>query len=510
MSAAPSLAALPGPRASLARETLAWLDALWDGDRGLLWAPPGAALGDAHVPRESAWYAYGLLLRGGPGDAARAVRSLDALLALQYDEPGAPWHGTFARTAETPRPPEDAVVWVHYDPNWRQFLGTALLALLGDFEGRLPRPLVSRIDRALRLAVEGETPDRVPAAYSNIALMKAWLEVEAGRRLREPRFVAAGEGLADRVARGWSETRAFAEYNSPTYYGVDLYALALWRDRSASAVLRERGREIEAGLWRDLARWYHAGLRNLCAPYTRAYGMDMGRYVAALSLHVWAAFGRAAAPLPALTRDVEHGHDLGLGPLVAALGAEVPEDARDAFLRFPGEHAVRQPIDPAGGRVATGWLGADRMLGAERNGDVRLTGWSQYVAAALHWRRPDGGVGWLTVRAPGPSQARAAAHRLEIPWPAGARGELRVAVHAPGVRPDGFGADRWALPGLELRADCDLPSPDVEVGAEGATLTYRRLDSARAARLVLGLRGSRSPAAAPSRAPSWPRPRLRS
>ena len=30
-----------------------------------------------------------------------------------------------------------------------------------------------------------------------------------------------------------------------------------------------------AELWRDIARFYHPAMRNLCGPFDRAYGLDL-------------------------------------------------------------------------------------------------------------------------------------------------------------------------------------------------------------------------------------------
>ena len=65
---------------------------------------------------------------------------IEALLALQYDQTGAVWHGTFARFAEWPEPTAEAVEWDDYDPNWRQFLGTTWLVILREFETRCRAP----------------------------------------------------------------------------------------------------------------------------------------------------------------------------------------------------------------------------------------------------------------------------------------------------------------------------------------------------------------------------------
>jgi hypothetical protein len=473
---------LSAAEADLTTSTLAWCDRWWDGERALPWAPDGHEAVSSprllHLVPGSAWYAFGLLLRDGPGDRDRARQVLHALCDLQYDRPGTDWHGTFAIFAESPTPPLDGPrMWDDYDPNWRQFLGTTFLAVLAAFESRLEPALVGRLDRALRLAVESEPPHRVPPSYSNIALMKAALEVGAGTRFGEDAWVQRGERLAVAVVEGYDRHGAFEEYNSPTYYGVDLFALAHWRALSPSALLRDEGQRLEAALWRDTARWWHAGLGNLCGPYTRTYGMDLHAYVGKLVLWSWAALGRPAAPLPRFDAPFDgtargtagdravHGHDLFAGAITAALGAELPSDATASFLTAPTtEHTVEQvisrPTRPGTSvpeRIATGWLAPELMFGAERC-DADLSWWDQYVAATAHWRAPDGGIGWLTVRMPGPSSAQVEPGTLEVPRLATGTEPAIVTVAAPGLDVDGLDrheltAGRWTLPGLDLRVD---------------------------------------------------------
>ncbi|MEJ7585649.1 MAG: hypothetical protein WKF43_16560, partial [Acidimicrobiales bacterium] len=333
--------------------------------------PPDPVAGEVpapglHLLPQTAWYAAGLLHRAGPGDHERALAALGAVLDHQYEAPGEVWHGTFTLVHESAQPRPGARMWVDYDPNWRQFIGSTLLLILRCFGATLDAALVARIDRALRLAVEGEPPGRITDSYSNISLMHAYVEVEAGHRLEEPGWVAAGEDRARRVAVLYDRFGAFEEYNSPTYYGIDLLALGLWRGHSSSTVLTDVGARLEAALWCDAVRWYHADLGNVAGPFTRSYGMDMGRYVAAWSLWLWAAVGRERAPLPALDRPLEHGMDLTLGPLVALIGAAVPPGARAHLEVFSGERMVTQRLSAPekGDRVAAAWRGPDSMLGA--------------------------------------------------------------------------------------------------------------------------------------------------
>ena len=388
------------------RVTTGWMDQAWDDEVGLLWNPPGSFEGElephvVHLVRETAWYAIGLLRRDGPGDRARAGAALSAVIERQYDEPRQPWHGTFVRFPEWPAPAEGATEWIDYDPNWRQFVGTALAVAVSDFE--LPAPLRTRARAAIDLAVAAEPPDRVPPTYSNIALLRSWLEAWSGRRQ---------EGYAAAVVDAFHRHGCFTEYGSPTYYGIDLLALGLWQRSDADADLRRDGARLEAALWTDVARWWHAGLGNLCGPYSRAYGMDLRSYVGGLALALWCA--GLPAPMPPLDADlVPHGHDVCMAPMLEHVGVRVPEAVRPAFDRFTGARAVRQVIEGSPRREASGWLEDALMIGGE-DGDTGLQARGQFHPATVHWRQPDGTVGWLRVEHHGPTRARTGERRLVV------------------------------------------------------------------------------------------------
>ncbi|CAN5785320.1 hypothetical protein BH24ACT3_BH24ACT3_12350 [soil metagenome] len=461
-------------RADLARRTLAWCDRWWDDDIGLWWNPPEPgqlAQPTVHLLPHSVWYGLGLLLRDRTGDTERAVRLLTTVCDHQYDEPGQVWHGTFTLVHEAPHPQPGARMWTDYDPNWRQFIATAFLLGEATFCDRLPAPLVARMDAAVTLAVEGEPPDRVPANYANIALKKAWLEVEVGHRDGDAALVARGEDLAREVVAGYDTHGALEEYNSPTYYGIDLYALALWRSHSSSPLLRDEGARLEAALWRDLARWYHPGLRNVAGPYTRSYGMDLRTYLATVGLWVWAALGADRAPVPDLDGPFGHAMDVAFGPVVALLGPRIPADVSDRFARFRGEHVVEQRI--AGDRVATGWLADRVMIGAETSG-IDWSWWDQFHQATIHWAQPDGTVGWLRIRPPAAAEAVAEPGRLRLAWDATTdTGPATVTVHATGADPKACAGTTWRLPGyvIDLATDGSPPEvTDTPNGTDGPTV----------------------------------------
>jgi hypothetical protein len=464
----------------LAGRSMAWMDRCWDDEAGLF-RTPGDAIYEAgklgvpgHLVRETGWYALGLMLRDGPGDQARALRAIDAQLSFQYDAPGAVYHGTWRRSPFEPPPPDEPVIWRHYDPNWREFIGTTLALLLIEYEARLPAELVARIDTALRRAILGTIERDVPAHYTNIALMSAFLLQFGAERFGEPAWRQRAERLATEIRERFEENNTFDEHNSPTYYGVDLYALALWRSYATAPLLREAGAAIEAAFWREIAQFYHADMRNLAGPYDRSYGMDMRRYVACLGLWIWLATGYERAPVPDLDQPLAQAWDFGNGPLYALLGAQVPADALPHLLAFQGERQLLRPIAAAPRRVATTWVGARVMLGGEDSSSSFRVGDAQYHPATVHWLTPAGALGWIRTRSPFAVDAWAERDQLRIISSAHGGGDLAFVfqIAAPDVALEQLRPERWELPGLTVHVATNAHGPTVTRNGELLELRY--------------------------------------
>jgi hypothetical protein len=280
--------------------------------------------------------------------------------------------------------------------------------------------------------------------------------------------VADGEAFAGRVVERFGRHDAFDEYGSPTYYGIDLFALALWRELPPTERFAEWADQVETAMWRDIADWYHPGLGNLCGPYTRSYGMDMQRYAALLGMWMWPTLG-ADAPFPPFDAGFDHAHDLAMAPMAALLDTRIPDDVLPSLRAFNGEHLVHKVISEDPRRTLTGWLAPAVMIGAEDN-DSDRSGYGQNHPATIHWRRPDGGVGTIRAVHRGPLRATA------MP------GELHVrAVDHPyqGPKPTSFLIDvggaaadlepsTWALPGLTV--EVDGPTEGVEI--HGTEITW--------------------------------------
>lgn len=438
---------MPDARTSRHDTIARWADDLFDPAEALVWNPPGSledegvAARTLHQVPQSAWYLLALLERGD-ADTARSVA--EALLALQYRTPGTPWDGTFARFLEWPEPGDGAVEWDDYDPNWRQFVGISFALALRHHRRLLDDDLARRLEDSIALAVAGETASsRLAWHYTNIALQHAWLLVEAGE-------VEAGETLAEKIWSRWRDHGSFPEYNSPTYDGVDAWALALWRGHSRSDRLRSWGAELEAGLWSTVAERFHAGLANVAGPFTRAYGLDCRRYVAKIGV-VMDVADVDAPPLPTALTQAAHSHDLLSLPALRLAPSTVPDDARAHLDAFQGTRSVHDTITSwPTRRESSAWLGDDLMIGAE-DGDSNWSGWYQFVAGTVHWRRGDGSIGVLRYVPDGPPTGRAEPGVLRVGGPG------RLEAHAP--EPDGVGHTTKAEDG----------HPGVTVVPEGTT-----------------------------------------
>jgi len=457
----------------LAEQSLTWSELRWDPEAALLGAKRGTPGQHRLGTRNSVWTAVGFLLRNQEGDTEKAVRTLEALLKRQLDEPGMPYHGTFYRYIGEPHPPGmDAVMWKDYDPNWRQFIGLGFATILEEYEHRLTDDLIKGIEQSLELAVVGEHPDRCPPSYTNIALMKAAMNVWVGKRLGNADMVSYGEAFGKDVTDLFRQTDAYAEYNSPTYYGTNFYALGFWRRYLKDSTLHEMGAYMEAELWRDTARYYHADLKNLAGPYSRSYGMDMTRYTALVSLPFWMAFGKTLTPFPG--EDTQPGGRFGIdsefayGPCLAIYDSNAPADVLESISTFSGPRQIEKTITTDPKRVATAWLDSTYMLGAEHTGDYVARSY-QHHAITAHWQCPNGEIGYLRLKHIGPTHARAEKGTISLSAPVSPNVETKdgdstvfiFEVYAPGLTTEAFKPDAWSLAGMTVSVATNLPTPDI-------------------------------------------------
>lgn len=462
-----------------------WGDRSYDAEAKLCRMPPSPQYAAAHLPphlaeRESAWYAVGLLLRDGPGDRDRAAQILDTVLKAQYREPGKPWDGTFRRTPTEPEPGTDAQMWRAYDPNWRVFIGTTFAVILNEYPDRVSKDLQSRMIDAIDYAVAGEMKQgRLLPTYTNISLMYGFLWNFAAVRGGKPEWTAQAEQWQTTTYDDYKQHDAFFEYNSPTYSGVDIYGLALWRDYGFTPLMRQRGEEMEAGLWRATADLYNANLRNISGPYDRAYGMDMQSYVSVMGLWLRTVLDAGHAPLTAFDNPpVDHVPDLWIVPLIVVLDTRIPPDAMAKFESFPGPHQVNRPIE--GKRVATAWIGKDVIYGGEITGHTReVDARSQFHPVTVQWQATNGKIGWIQLTRCPMIDATADQRGISI----SANGDVSFRIDAPDAAANHVVKEHWTLSGLTVHVDSDAKNftaeqngPFVEVKYSGITRMTLRME----------------------------------
>jgi hypothetical protein len=427
----------------------------------------GPRLG-GYMVRESSWYALGLLLRDAAGDRQRAADILDAVLKQQYLTPGTKWYGTYRRTPEEPDPATNPVMWRGYDPNWRVFIGTTFQMILIEYPDRISPELSKRLYEAIDHAIDGEIKEgRLLPSYSNIALMYGALWD----------FVAAHDRNADwqKQSTEWTESvyslfkkyDAFFEYNSPTYYGVDLYGLALWRDYGSTKRIQTIGAEMESTLWKDIASFYNPLLRNVSGPYDRSYGMDMESYVSIVGVWMRTVLDAQNAPLPKITASTDHVADVWFAPHLSILGTRIPAEALQQMKEFQGDHLLHNQI--AEQRVATAWIGRDVIFGGEITGKTKDAGTTtQFHPATIQWRTPSGEIGWVRLMESPMIDVTADKQGLTI----STTGTIRLRIHAKDLVQTKISATNWELPGLSVAVTSDNKNFSVQKTEDAIDLTY--------------------------------------
>ncbi|MCI3922186.1 hypothetical protein MO973_18315 [Paenibacillus sp. TRM 82003] len=496
-----------------------------------------------HSTRESAHYALGLLVRGNPGDLERACDVLGRVIEMQLDAPDEIYHGTFRTSPEAAPPPaghmawktfgpgfaysiddtmdrvfesfleriaasneltvrfdaHDAAlarryfreashdvlppVWESYDPNWREFIACTFAVIVAHFEASLPAALVRRMDDAARKAVEGSLERRRSQSIpmnTNIELMHFFIAHYYGFRFGNDEWIEHADREAQLLLEAYREFDSFAEFNSSTYYGVDVTVLGLWRVYGRSASFQHIGRSLERGLWRNIAMFYNPNLENLSGPFARAYEMDM-RAHSSIGVFVYLALGQGYEHLAGVNCETSH------DPMIALVGVDVPEEVLSCLREHQGDRLAEKRFrelcerDPIGANTnlctATAWIERNRMLGA-MSGSRNTNG--QMHPATMHWQTDEGcrytmrllrrakGASWNTHLRGVAFEAAAAQDRLdiEVAFDTAEEIELFFEFEGEGITSEMLGDERWRLPGVTIDVEAEAPAPDVRRSGE--------------------------------------------
>ncbi|MBI1878737.1 MAG: hypothetical protein HYR94_11030 [Chloroflexi bacterium] len=335
----------------------------------------------------------------------------------------------------------------------------------------------------MRKAALGTLRRDLSPEYTNIALMRIFLLDFAGSRFDVSEWCNQAEQLAKEVYRLFATHRTFSEFNSPTYYGVDLYALGLWRRYASSAYLRELGNLMEVALWREIGQFYHAGLKNLCGPFDRSYSMDMNQYISVVGLWIAQVVEPPFVPLPDISQPFAQSHDFCFTPLIAIVGLPAVAATLAQLTRFTGERQLECTIATTPHRAATAWLGAGLMLG----GAIYQTAHAPdlFCPATVHWQLPDTTIGTIRLHRMAPIWAVAKQRHLSITCAPAT--EAVFSIEAAGATPAMIQPDLWALPGLTLHIETNGPIKEIVNNGSSLKVGYLAPEDSISNRLIFSL-----------------------
>ncbi len=410
--------------------------------------------------------AEGLLYRNHSGDAARAANILEWVLSYQNQDESSEEYGIFKTS------PSDQD-W--HDPNWREFVGCDLINIHAHAQLRnlLPSSLVSKIDSALFMAAQGARQRDVSPYYSNISIMSALLMEYVGVRQHHEELRVAGLKKAKDVYVLYKESgHAFSEFNSPTYYGVNMVALATMRKLGHADTMKQMGAAMEKGLWQTTGDFYHSEMKNMVGPFFRSYGMDMRRYNAIIGLWVGLAFNDPdLAPWPGKSGG-KYGEVSNVVPALV-LGVQPPQEGLAKFRNTPEarfmEYSIPNHYEGWDVKEVTAMMDKSWMMGGVRG---HRRPWTQIFLGTIYWQQPGSqNPGWLLVPGPTSADVVVTEHAMEI-HRGGAEDSLTMLIYSHDLRKESFRKNRWELPGINLKVESKLGAPKVTIIGPQSMETY--------------------------------------
>lgn len=276
---------------------------------------------------------------------SRAEMYMTRLFAAQDSNEGSPTYGNFRwRTADAGVTDRNAVEFVS------QALGPVALQSSEEFSPSFKQQL----DSVATAAIAGIRRHNVPVTYTNVYLMKCVNLLLLGRYRHDPDAVATGRRLLD-AWRQYTQANGIAEFDSPTYYAVDLNTLVEGARYAASPEDRAALHSVLDYFWNDIAANYLPSAHKLTGPYSRDYDFvsgygDLNNWVAEAG---WLG-SSYAAPLKNL-------QDVFILDNSRPGGYHVP--AQTTRTAFSGERNVISTWDPVPTHVRWNWLNTSISVG---------------------------------------------------------------------------------------------------------------------------------------------------
>ncbi|WQF79252.1 hypothetical protein CDEST_04266 [Colletotrichum destructivum] len=411
VTASSYVASMPVHAQGLLNESMAWMDQYYDRSAGYLY-DFGASSALRHETRSSIWYALGLLARNEGDDAAQAERIITNTIGAQFKAEPEQWYGDYQMYPEEPyvgSPHYPGKIYNSWDPNWRGFVGTTLVMALEEFPHLLSNDTQDLILESLHNTTKGDEyrvggvdDDNLYPAYSNPAIMRAFVSGYTGRRLADANMTQSGEKYAQEIIDLFDRANTLSEFNSGTYTGVSLFGLILWcKYLPEDSVMTAKGPQMLADTWSAVAQLWHPGMKNMAGPWDRAYGYDMNRYVSLMALWFWTLLGKENSSLISAPQVMSHAADYAWAPLFAVLAefheSLLPEGLVANLTTFSGERSFTAstfypPYDLVPRNISS-WLSDNLTIGAESFKENVIGGPSlnqqSFNPAVIQWNTGD-------------------------------------------------------------------------------------------------------------------------
>ena len=397
--------------------------------------------------------AEALLFRNKAGDKENAAEILTWILKNQHRDENTKIYGIWKTNIDDDK----------FDQNWREFIGCDLIIIRQKYSHLLPEDIQKEIEVGLVHAARGALKRNVGADYTNISIMSAFLMDYVGTEFNREELKMAGLKKAHDVFNLYQSHKTFSEYNSPTYYGVTLVAIALWRELALSPEIKQMGQTLEKEFWHEATTFYNANLQNMPGPYFRGYGMDMQKYFSIMG--IWIAIAvdnEKQAPMPTTTDGPKYGEMSNIAPIFN-LGLSIPKADLAALKEFTEPRFLSRTVPNKylgdSLKLVTAMINKDWMMGGVW-GNRRI--WNQIKTGAIHWKTADGDIAWLLVPGNGKANVKVSKTTMSVYLadPKATHIELYISVESAVA--DSFTDKVWTLPSMTMNVNTTLKRMPVE------------------------------------------------
>lgn len=212
--------------------------------------------------RYSLCLAQALMRIGDENSVAQAEAIIARVLECQECSPHHPHRGNFR--------------WLYddievIDLNAVQFYLRFLLPILIEHDAQLSPQLISKCRECVHMALEEQDRMNVAPTYTNIHIMALYSLLVGGQWLDDEYFQTLGKARWDKWVRFTVQSGAPHEYNSPSYGGIDLSALAVINQHLKDPRICLQARIMYERLWLHLVLHIHRPTNQLGGPYCRCY-----------------------------------------------------------------------------------------------------------------------------------------------------------------------------------------------------------------------------------------------